>query len=96
MSVFSRIFARKDPREQAREAYDRVVALGREPYWYLDGGVPDSVDGRFETVMTVLCAVLLRLEGTMPTARCGTFRSIWPNCSSTTWTVSFARTAWAT
>ena len=63
MSVFSRIFARKDPREQAREAYDRVVALGREPYWYLDGGVPDSVDGRFETVMTVLCAVLLRLEG---------------------------------
>ncbi|MFN3472773.1 MAG: ubiquinol-cytochrome C chaperone family protein [Blastomonas sp.] len=62
MSVFSRIFARKDPREQARDAYDRVVALGRDPYWYLDGGVPDSVDGRFEAVMTVLCAVLLRLE----------------------------------
>ncbi|MDM7958055.1 ubiquinol-cytochrome C chaperone family protein [Blastomonas sp.] len=62
MSVLSRIFARKDPREQARPAYDRVVALGRDPYWYLDGGVPDSVDGRFETVMTVLCAVLLRLE----------------------------------
>lgn len=63
MSVFSRIFARKDPREQARAAYDRVVALGRDPYWYLDGGVSDSVDGRFETVMTVLSAVLLRLEG---------------------------------
>ncbi|WP_288016357.1 ubiquinol-cytochrome C chaperone family protein [Blastomonas sp.] len=62
MSVLSRIFARKDPREQARPAYDRVVALGRDPYWYLDGGVADSVDGRFEAVMTVLGAVLLRLE----------------------------------
>jgi len=62
MSVFSRIFARKDPREQARSAYDRVVASGRDPYWYLDGAVADSVDGRFEAVMLVLCAVLLRLE----------------------------------
>lgn len=63
MSVLSRIFARKDPRQQAMPAYERVVALGRDPYWYLDGGVEDSVDGRFEAVTTVLCAVLLRLEG---------------------------------
>jgi len=62
MSVLSRIFARKDPRQQALPAYERVVALGRDPYWYLDGGVQDSVDGRFEAVTTVLCAVLLRLE----------------------------------
>jgi cytochrome b pre-mRNA-processing protein 3 len=62
MSVLSRIFARKDPRQQAMPAYERVVALGRDPYWYLDGGVEDSVDGRFEAVTTVLCAVLLRLE----------------------------------
>ncbi|MFN3820176.1 ubiquinol-cytochrome C chaperone family protein [Blastomonas sp.] len=62
MSVFSRIFARKDPRQQAAPAYERVVALGRDPYWYLDGGVEDSVDGRFEAVTTMLCAVLLRLE----------------------------------
>lgn len=62
MSVLSRIFARKDPREQARPAYDRIVALGRDPFWYLDGGVEDSVDGRFEAVATALCAVLLRLE----------------------------------
>lgn len=62
MSVLSRIFARKDPREQASAAYERVVALGRDPFWYLDGGVEDSVDGRFEAVATALCMVLLRLE----------------------------------
>lgn len=63
MSVLSRIFSRKDPRQQAEPAYARVVALGRDPYWYLDGGVEDSVDGRFEAVSMVLCSVLLRLEG---------------------------------
>ncbi len=62
MSVFSRIFSRKDPRRQAMPAYERIVALGRDPYWYLDGGVEDSVDGRFEAVTTMLCGVLLRLE----------------------------------
>jgi cytochrome b pre-mRNA-processing protein 3 len=62
MSVFSRFFGRQDPREAARPAYDRIVALGRDPFWYLDGAVEDSVDGRFEAVSMVLCAVLLRLE----------------------------------
>jgi cytochrome b pre-mRNA-processing protein 3 len=62
MSVLSRIFSRKDPRQQAAPAYERVVALGRDPHWYIDGGVEDSVDGRFEAVSMVLCAVLLRLE----------------------------------
>lgn len=62
MSVLSRLFSRKDPREVARAAYDRIVALGRDPYWYIDGQVEDSVDGRFEAVTMVLAAVLLRLE----------------------------------
>lgn len=62
MSVLSRLFSRKDPREIARAAYDRIVSLGRDPFWYLDGQVEDSVDGRFEAVTMVLAAVLLRLE----------------------------------
>ena len=59
MSVLSRLFSRKDPREIARAAYDRIIAMGRAPYWYLDGKVEDSVDGRFEAVTMVLAAVLL-------------------------------------
>ena len=53
--------------------YDAVVARAREPHWYLDGAVPDTVDGRFDTIAAVLSIVLLRLEaepeGAAPAAR---------------------------
>lgn len=42
--------------------YDAVVARAREPHWYLDGQVPDTLDGRFDMVAAVLSIVLLRLE----------------------------------
>lgn len=34
----------------------------RDPAWYRDGGVPDTVDGRFDMVAMVLALVLIRLE----------------------------------
>jgi cytochrome b pre-mRNA-processing protein 3 len=40
----------------------RVVATAREPGWYARGGVADSVEGRFDMIVLVLAAVLLRLE----------------------------------
>lgn len=48
--------------------YRAIVARAREPHWYLDGGVPDTVDGRFDAVATVLALVLLRLEGDLAAA----------------------------
>ena len=42
--------------------YDAVVAEGRAPHWYVEGRVPDSVDGRFDMIAAVLSVVLLRLE----------------------------------
>lgn len=42
--------------------YAAVVARAREPDWYLAGAVPDTIDGRFDMVATVLAFVLLRLE----------------------------------
>ena len=42
--------------------YRGTVALGRDPSWYLQGGVPDSQDGRFDMIAAVLGLVLLRLE----------------------------------
>ena len=44
--------------------YNAVVARAREPHWYLDGAVPDTVDGRFDTIAAVLAFVMLRLEET--------------------------------
>ena len=53
--------------------YQAVVARAREPHWYLDGGVSDTLDGRFDAVAAVLSFVLLRLEeapeGTAASAR---------------------------
>jgi cytochrome b pre-mRNA-processing protein 3 len=61
LGFFRRLFARRD-RSEALPLYDAVVAQARRPHWYLDGQVPDTLDGRFDMVAAVLCMVLLRLE----------------------------------
>lgn len=42
--------------------YHAVVAEGRQPHWYLQGGVPDTLDGRFDMIVAILAQVLMRLE----------------------------------
>ena len=42
--------------------YQAIVARARLPHWYVEGAVPDTVDGRFDMVAAVLATVLLRLE----------------------------------
>jgi len=53
---------RRGPRDEALPLYDAVVARARQPHWYLEGAVPDTLDGRFDMVAAVLAMVLLRLE----------------------------------
>lgn len=45
-----------------RRLYDAVVGVARTPHWYLNGAVPDTIDGRFDMIAVVLSIVLLRLE----------------------------------
>ncbi len=53
-------------RDPARDAlvplYRQIVATARRPVWYKEGGVPDTIDGRFDMVSAILSLVLLRLE----------------------------------
>ncbi len=58
-------FRRRD-REAAASLYAAVVAKAREPHWYLDGGAPDTLDGRFDMVAAVLAMVMLRIEAEPP------------------------------
>lgn len=60
MGFFDRF--RTVPRDEATALYRAVVAKAREPHWYLDGAVPDTVDGRFDMIAAVLAMVMLRLE----------------------------------
>ena len=51
-----------DPREQLRPLWHRVVELAREPSFYADCRVADSVAGRFDLITAILCAVMVRIE----------------------------------
>jgi cytochrome b pre-mRNA-processing protein 3 len=62
LSVLSRIFGEKRQREALLPLYRAIVAAGRDPAWYREGRVPDTLDGRFDTIAAILSLVLLRLE----------------------------------
>jgi cytochrome b pre-mRNA-processing protein 3 len=61
MGLLERLL-RRNADVPAAELYKAVVARGRAPHWYLDGGVADTIDGRFDMIAAVLAMVLLRVE----------------------------------
>ena len=42
--------------------FDAVSAEARRPPWYREGGVPDTIDGRFAVLATISSLVIVRLE----------------------------------
>ena len=50
--------------EPARGAalFDALTAEARRRHWYVEGGVPDTLDGRFAVLTTVTALALVRLE----------------------------------
>jgi cytochrome b pre-mRNA-processing protein 3 len=61
MGLWQRL-AGRGAENPAASLYAAVVAAGREPHWYVEGAVPDTVDGRFDMIASVLAIVMLRLE----------------------------------
>ena len=61
--MIRRLFARLtgDPR-RGRALFDAAVAEARRPHWFVDGEVPDSVEGRFAVLATVVALMIVRLE----------------------------------
>jgi len=51
-----------DPRETLRPLWFAAVIEARDPRWYRDLAVADSVEGRFDIITIVLAFILLRLE----------------------------------
>jgi cytochrome b pre-mRNA-processing protein 3 len=62
LSFLSKIFGRKDDRAPLRPLYGALVGAARDPMWYRDGGVPDTIDGRFDMIAALFALLLLRLE----------------------------------
>ena len=51
-----------DPRAALIPLYSSIVAEARQPVWYAEMGVPDTLDGRFDMVAAVLSLALVRIE----------------------------------
>lgn len=63
MSLLDRLFGRtEDPRDALRPLWNAIIVRARDPHWYAAGGVPDTLDGRFDMVALVMSLVLLRIE----------------------------------
>lgn len=63
VSFLTRIFGGGGPsREAYRLLYNAIVNGGRDPAWYIEGQVPDTIDGRFDMISSVLALTLIRLE----------------------------------
>lgn len=63
MSFIARLFRSTDDRAPLIPLYNAIVTRGREPHWYVEGGVADTLDGRFDMIAAILSLVLIRLEG---------------------------------
>ena len=63
MNLFKRLFAKDDNRAAVRPLYNAMAGEARLTHWYVEGEVPDTIDGRFEMVNALLSVVLIRLEG---------------------------------
>jgi cytochrome b pre-mRNA-processing protein 3 len=66
MSWFKRLFRSENQTEAAERLYTALVAQARQPAFYREGKVPDSLDGRFELVALHAFLVLRRLKSEGP------------------------------
>jgi cytochrome b pre-mRNA-processing protein 3 len=69
LALLSRLFGARRERSALRPLYDALVAAARDPAWYREGSVPDTIEGRFDMVATLVALLLLRLEAEGDRAR---------------------------
>jgi cytochrome b pre-mRNA-processing protein 3 len=61
LSFLATLFGERDQRARLRPLYEAAVARARDPQWYR-GGVPDTLDGRFDMLAALMSLLLIRLE----------------------------------
>ena len=63
-------------RDRSREAalMDKVIEVARQPGWYRDGAVPDTIDGRFRMLATIAALTMVRLDELGPAGEAASAR----------------------
>ncbi len=57
------LFPRLTPAQpRGQPLFESAVAEARQRHWYVEGGVPDTLDGRFAMLATVCALLSVRLE----------------------------------
>ena len=51
-----------DDQQRGAALFQALVAEARKPHWYVDGAVPDTLDGRFAMLATVVALATVRVE----------------------------------
>lgn len=57
--LFGRLTERPKP---AQALFDRLVEEARHPHWFVEGQVPDTIDGRFAMLATICALAIVRIE----------------------------------
>ena len=63
MQAIRRLFRPRAAHEAGRKLYAATAAQARQPAFYLEGGVPDTNEGRFELYSLHVVLALHRLKG---------------------------------
>lgn len=62
MGFLKSLFGRDEGRDTLLPAYQAAIGIARLPAWYAEGGVADTLDGRFDMLAAITSLLLLRLE----------------------------------
>ena len=49
-------------KRQSARLFAALIAAARQPHWFVEGGVPDTIDGRFAVLSTVCALASVKLE----------------------------------
>ena len=62
--MLSFLFPRLTPSEASRGSalFSALVGVARQAHWYVEGQVPDTLDGRFAVLATITALATVRLE----------------------------------
>jgi cytochrome b pre-mRNA-processing protein 3 len=72
----SRLFSRNPHADAAHALYGTAVARAREPMFYADLGVPDTLEGRFEMISLHVYLLLRRLKAARDVAADGVAQTL--------------------
>jgi cytochrome b pre-mRNA-processing protein 3 len=50
------------PEQDGTALFDAITAAARQPHWYVEGEIPDTLDGRFRVLATLTALATVRLE----------------------------------